>query len=264
MQSRDNTTVQSVDRAIRLLEKIAENPGSSLGSSELANHISVDKSSAFRLLATLANHDLVRQDESRKGYCLGYGIFSLAGALRDQTKITDIVSPFLKSLAQKTHENAHLAVKSGTRAVFIDRERAANTIAANTSIGDSEELYCTAVGKSLICNLSEEELSDLLAPVEFRKYTEDTIVDLASIEKEIRQVERRGYAYDLGEYENHVYCIASPIFDFEGKIEAAIGISGPKDRMLPELERFTHEVLQAGREISRILGSRRSITNEKG
>ena len=256
MPDRDNTTVQSVDRALRLLEIIADNPESSLGSAELADHLGVDKSSAFRLLATLANHDLVRQDESKRGYRLGYGLFGLAGALRNQTKITEVASPFLKTLARMTHENSHLAIRSGTRAVFIDRERAANAIAANTNIGDSEELYCTAVGKCLISDLPRKELLELLGEVEIQKYTENTIIDPSSIEEEVRAVAGRGYAYDLGEYENYVHCIASPIYGFEGKIEAAIGVSGPKDRMLTNMDRFTQEVLRAGREISRILGSR--------
>ncbi len=255
MRSRDNTIVQSVDRALRILQKIAETPETCLGSTELAEYIGVDKSSAFRLLTTLVNHDLVKQDESKKGYCLGYRVFSLAGALRDQTKITDIASPYLKQLARSSRENAHLAVRSGNRAVFIDRERAANTISANTNIGDSEELYCTAVGKCLISDYSRGELSELLEDVELRKYTEKTVLDLAGIEQELAKIRVRGYTYDLGEYENFVHCIAAPIYNFEGKIEAAIGISGPQDRMAAHMEQYAEEVLQAGRAISRTLGA---------
>ena len=121
-------------------------------------------------------------------------------------------------------------------------------------------MYCTAVGKCLICNLPVKELFELLEKVDLRKYTENTIVNIESIEKELRKVEQQGFAYDLEEYENYVHFIASPICSFEGKIEAAIGISGPKDRILADMERLTEEVLLAGKEISRILGSKKGFS----
>ena len=78
---------------------------------ELTTVLGIDKSSVFRLLATLSKHGLVRQLENNKQYKLGYGIYKLAGALHIQEKITDVARPFLRELVAKTGENAHLAVK---------------------------------------------------------------------------------------------------------------------------------------------------------
>jgi len=121
----------------------------------MTEFLGIDKSSVFRPLSTLMKYGLVRQDDSRKTYLLGFGIYSLAAALRSQVKITDLALPILKRVALETKENARLAVRSGLSAVFIDRERATKTIAANTSIGDTEELHCTAVGKCLVSHLDE-------------------------------------------------------------------------------------------------------------
>jgi DNA-binding IclR family transcriptional regulator len=234
--------------------KIADQPEAKCGLPELSDFLGLDKSSVFRLLSTLVEFGLVRQDEGKKGYQLGYRIYSLAAALREQAKITDLVSPFLKRLALVSHENAHLAVLSGTRAVFIDRERATKTIAANTNIGDSEDLYCTAVGKSLICDLDGERLRSLFEGVEFMRYTDRTIIGLEALAKELKTVRDRGWAMDREEFEPNVVCLAAPLCNFEGRIEAAIGISGPRERIDANLDMLIGEIKRTGGEISALLG----------
>jgi DNA-binding IclR family transcriptional regulator len=249
--------IQSVDRALSLLSRIADHPEAKYGLRELTEFMELDKSSVHRLLSTLMKYGLVRQAESRKAYQLGFGIYSLAAALRDQLKITELASPLLKRLALATKENAHLAVRSGTRAVFIDRERATKAIAANTNIGDSEELHCTAVGKCLICGMIGKELALLFEEVELTRYTEATIVEIGKLEEELALVAARGFAMDDGEYEPNVMCIAAPVYNFERKVEASIGISGPRERMAAQSDAFAEEVRTAGEELSERLGGGR-------
>lgn len=256
MPKPDGSKIQSVERALNLLDRIADHPEKEHSLTELAEFLDVDKSSAFRLLSTLMAHNLVRQDDGRKTYRLGFGIFSLAAALRSQTKITELASPFLKRLTLETKENAHLAVLSGSSAVFVDRERATKTIAANTDIGDAEELYCTAVGKCLISRLDAQAVKLLLSGTELTRYTENTIVDLDELVAELALVRARGYAYDAEEYERNVVCLAAPVVDFEGVVLAAIGISGPKERMESQMEAFVAATRSAGRELSALLGAR--------
>jgi len=247
-----------VDRALSLLERIADHPEVKYSLKELTEFLRIDKSSVFRLLSTLMKYDLVRQEEGKKGYQLGFGLYSLAAALRDQVKLTELASPALKRLALRTKENAHLAVRSGARAVFIDRERATKTIAANTNIGDSEDLHCTAVGKCLACALSRSELERLFEAAPLTRYTDRTICDIDSLAEELKTVRERGFALDREENESNVVCLAAPIYNFEHDVEASIGISGPRDRMEAQLDVFAAEVTSAGRELSAIMGGTRT------
>ncbi len=253
MPKSESTGVQSVDRALSLLFTIAENPEIACGLDGLSETIGIDRSSVFRLLSTLMKFGLVRQDESRKAYRLGFGIYKLAAALHDQLKITDLASPILKRLAHTTKENAHLAVLSGNKAVFIDRERAAKTIAANTNIGETEDLHCTAVGKCLICALDVERLDRLLGGAPLEQYTERTIVDPGELAQELTAVRSRGYATDIEENEKSVICVAAPVYNFEGVVEAAIGISGPQERMEDQMDSFIAETRRAGAALSDLL-----------
>jgi DNA-binding IclR family transcriptional regulator len=251
----ENAVIQSVDRALALLEYIADHPESRLSLNDFAAYMKMDKSSIYRLLSTLIKHGLVRQEENRKTYRLGFKLFNLASALYDQMKITHVASPLLREIAYKTRENAHLAVRSGTWAVFIDREQGSNLISANTNIGDTEELYCTAVGKSLICDFTLEELGLLFENHRLERYTEKTIIDLHVLKEELDKVRIQGYAVDMEEYNNNVICIAGPLYSYNSKIIAAIGISGPKDRMYLDLEKNILVVREAVREINAVLGS---------
>lgn len=256
MAKEETTTIQSVDRAMVLLKAIASRPqqGHTLG--ELTEVLNIDRSSIFRSLSTLIKHDLVRQEAGGKRYRLGYGIFQLAGALRLQDKITDTVRPFLRELVDRTGENAHLAVRSRSVCVFIDREQGSQVLTANTDIGGSEELYCTAVGKSLICELTREDLDELLSSVELKSFTGNTITDPEGIFEELRRVKERGYAVDFEEYEYNVVCLAGPIYNHEGRVEASIGISGPKIRLEDRVDELGSMVRDISRRVSTLLGHR--------
>lgn len=250
----ENTVIQSVDRALTLLEYIACHPEKQHTLTDLSEVMDLDKSSVFRILTTLTRHGLVRQEENKKTYRLGYSIFKLASSLYDQMKLPLLVSPYLREIAWKTRENAHLAVRSGTQAVFIDREQGSNLISTNTNIGDSEELYCTAIGKSLICEHSLEELGILFQDHPLERFTEKTITNIEALFHELQSVRSQGYALDIEEFEKNVVCLSSPLFNYSGKIIAAIGVSGPKDRGLPDLERNIETVKKSAAEINTLLG----------
>lgn len=253
------TVIQSVDRALLLLEYITSHPEKKLTLTELAEVMDLDKSSVFRILATLSKHGLVRQEDGKKLYRPGFGIFGLASSLYEQMKLPVIVAPFLREIARKTCENAHLAVRSGTQAVFIDREQGTNRISTNTNIGDTEELYCTAVGRCLICDYSREELEILFGGRALERFTERTITDIDTLSQELQNVKTSGYAVDMEEYEPKVVCLACPIMSYQGKIIAAIGISGPKDRGLPDLERNIGIVREATAAINSLLTKAEAI-----
>jgi len=256
MGKEETSIIQSVDRALILLKAIADDPRRGKSLNELTAVLKIDRSSVFRSLTTLMKHGLIRQDRTGKMYLLGYGIYGLAGSLRVQDKLTDTASPILRELVDQTGENAHLAVRSRSVCVFIDREQGDKALNANTDIGSSEELYCTAVGKALICDLSREELEKTVPREQMRIFTENTITDLDRLSRELKGIRERGVSVDNEEYEYNVICCAAPVYNYEGKIEAAIGISGPKIRMENRMDEIIEIVGEAGKRLSGLFGYR--------
>ncbi|MBN2659006.1 MAG: IclR family transcriptional regulator [Spirochaetales bacterium] len=254
MAKEEKTVVQSVDRALQIVSLIAENPQSNWGLQELSSEIGIDKSSVSRSINTLAKYGLIRQDTGERNYHLGFGVFKLASILRNSLKITEIVSPFLKQMKYKWGENTHLAVRSGNRCVFIDRELGSRALTANTNIGDTEELYCTAVGKSLIMDMTAGEMRRLIPSESLQPFTENTITSLDELVKELNSCREKGYTVDREEFEPNVVCLAAPIRNYKSEIEAAIGISGPKLRIEPALEELGRELAETAAQISSRLG----------
>ena len=254
MAKEENGIIQSVDRALTLIDKISEMPETGASLNELAGELGIDRSSVFRLLSTLSRYDVIRQVEGSKKYKLGYGIYTYAGRLRVQEKLTDAAAPFLDRLVERTGENAHLAVRTRSLAVFIDRKISGSTLTANTNIGDAEELYCTAVGKSLISSMSREEIEALLPAGSMVRYTENTLAGVDQLMDELALIRRRGWAVDNEEFEYNIVCLAAPVYNFENKIEAAVGISGPKIRLKDRIEEVGEIVGHTALELSRQLG----------
>jgi DNA-binding IclR family transcriptional regulator len=67
--------------------------------------------------------------------------------------------------------------------------------------------------------------------MELTRFTNETITDVKHLKKEMQRIRNEGYALDWGEREEHVRCIAAPIFNHEGKAIASISISGPSTRI---------------------------------
>lgn len=239
-----------------ILQIMADNPYRKFNLNDLSEELSIDRSSVYRLLNTLGNHGLVRQlDGDKANYQIGLGTFALAGACRKSVKYPVLLNHFLRDLAEQTGENAHLAISSSGKVVFIDREVGGKTLSANTEIGDMEEMYCTAIGKILLCDLSAIELDRYLSSTEFQQFTPKTVTDENHLRLEIERVRHEGIAVDDEEFESNVYCMAVPVLDYRNRIPCAIGISGPKDRVYQIRERYAALLKDAARDASRLLGA---------
>ncbi len=245
--------VQSVDRAIRLLEALAEKKRF-VSLQAVSEETGLNASTAHRLLHTLEWHDLVRRDPSTRKYGLGLGLLRLAAALRSQLDLRVEAKPFLESLAEETEESANLVVADGHHVVYVDQAASTQPVRAFTRVGARAQLHCTGVGKAILAFLPEEERRAVLDG-ELRAYTPTTITNPLRLEQELARIRESGVSRDMGERQADVRCVASPVFDDRSRVVAAISISGPGHRLdrrrMAELE---PAVRKAGRDLSRALG----------
>jgi IclR family transcriptional regulator, acetate operon repressor len=256
MNNRNKQRIQSLDRGLQILEFVAskEQPAKL---AELAALLGVEKSSAQRLAGTLADRGYLIKDSETQGYALHDRIFELASKLAPQRRIQECARKFLRELAQKTGETAHLAIRGHDAILFLDHEYGNHTVAVTSQSGSSEPFHCTALGKALMAELSETEIRDLIKGLEFKRYTPKTITRLDKLVEQCRKILKNGWAVDDEEYRLGVRCIATAVRDFRGKVVAAIGISGPLERMTdPTMEKFGNLVKECGMKLSKELGFR--------
>ncbi len=260
--------VQSVDRALAILELLARQP--ELGVTDIAAELGVHKSTAFRLVATLEQHRLVEQLGERGKYRLGFGVVRLAGAAAVRLDLAREARPVCRRLAAEFNETVNLAVRDGDAAVNVSQEQGGATVSIQNWIGQHTPLHATSSGKVLLAWMAEDELAPLLAG-ELKPHTARTITDPGQLRAELGRVREHGWATTAEELETGLNAVAAPVRGADGTVVAALSVSGPSYRLGPDTFGKVASALCAGAdEISREIGyfpaplSGKDFTRETG
>ena len=244
--------VQSVDRALAVLEILGAR--GEAGVTEIAAELGVHKSTAFRLVAVLESRDFVEQLVDRGKYRLGFGIVRLAGATAAQLDLTREGRRTCEELAVDLGETVNIAILDGSRVVNISQVRGVGSITSYNWVGQATPLHATSSGKVLLAFTPERLRKELLGR-ELPRFTESTITDLGALERELAEVERRGWATTTEEYEVGLNAVAAPVRDAEGRVVAAVSASGPSFRLSPQaFDAVAPLVVAAADGLSRRLG----------
>jgi DNA-binding IclR family transcriptional regulator len=243
--------VQSVDRALTILELLAHDGESSV--TQIAAGLGVHKSTAFRLLATLETHRLVEQVNDRGRYRLGVGNLRLAGATTARLDVVSEARPVSRQLAADTGETVNITVLSDTSALYLDQQAGSSALQSHNWVGQRIPLHATSNGKVLISELSESDLAEALP--DLPRFTDHTITSRRKLVEELAEVRRVGYALAVDELEIGLTAAAAPIRSAHGDIIASMSISGPTFRLdQARLDDEVPKVVAAALEVSHRLG----------
>ena len=246
-------TVQSVDRAVTILELLAQH--GTAGVTQLAASLGVHKSTASRLVSALEQRSLVEQVEDRGKYRLGVGILRLAGATTARLDLVQESRPVCRRLASATGETVNLAVLSGGAALYIDQVAGATTLSSYNWVGQHVPIHATSNGKTLVSELHEPELSRALG--ELTAYTPSTVTDRAALDRDLVRVRERGYAVAADELDVGLTAIAAPVRDAHGEVVASVSVSGPTFRFTEaRIGQILPDLRAAAEDISAALGYR--------
>ena len=221
---------------------------------EIAEHFSIDRSSVFRLVATLTKNGFVLQNSETKQYSLGYRILELSGSFSNNSYIENLIRPVLKRVVSQTGQNTHLAVMDGLEVIFLAVEQPNDPLTLNISVGNREPSVVTALGRSLLAFLEPALLDELLLNAEFKAYTKKSVRSINGLQKKLKLVRKNRLAIDDEEYRQGIMCIAAPIFNHQSIGQFSIGISGLKDAIKPQTREFGSIIKAAGQEASALLG----------
>ncbi|MEU6712533.1 IclR family transcriptional regulator [Nonomuraea sp. NPDC046802] len=241
----NTTTVQSVDRAIAILEILARDGATRV--TDLAVELEVHKSTAFRLLAALEQGGLVEQSGDRGRYRLGFGVVRLAGAATAQLDLSRESRPVCLRLAEEIGETVNIAVPQDGDAVNITQVRGPAAISGHNWVGQRTPSHATSSGKVLLA------FGALRLPAELKRYTPHTITSAAALR--LDEIRERGWAAAVEELEVGLNAVAAPIMGGDGSVVAAVSASGPSYRLTKERLAEVGEVVADGaREISQRIG----------
>jgi IclR family acetate operon transcriptional repressor len=218
--------VQAVQRAGQLLKALGAH-GAPATVFELADRCGLNRSTAWRILATLEEQGLVERDPAGGRYSVGYALVALAAGAGHEPLVRR-AHPHLRALAEGCAETASLAVPRRLQLVYVDQVQAPHVMAANW-LGRPTPLHATSTGKAFLASLDDDELAAAL-PGRLERYTDTTITSRAALRAELAAVRARGHAVSRGELEPALWGVSAAVVD-GGRAVAVVSVWGTEARI---------------------------------
>jgi len=238
------------ERCLDIIELLAER-AASMPLGEIAEKLSLPKSGAHRLLATLVDLGWAEQDAETSYYRLTMRLAVLGQRFYVATGLPDMCQPVLDKLAQSCGEFARLAVVDGEGLVWVAQAQGARggllyQPSLNTNI---VPLHRTAAGKAWLATLPTDAAMKRALNFEFNdsiKYGPKAVQNIEGFMRELKATAKRGFGLADSEAEPGVTAIALPIVPGEGM--AAVGtvsIAGPSVRMPEQRQQEIAQLVRA-------------------
>jgi DNA-binding IclR family transcriptional regulator len=250
--SKRTYNITALQRGLRLLQLFGES-SQGLTAKQVADRSRLPVSTVHRFLANLEAAGFLNC--TGNVYHLGIACFAIGQAALSQLDIRRVSLPYLQQLNRQTRETVHLTVRHGATAVYVEKLDSTEQLRIYSRIGAAVPLYCTAVGKVMLAYMPDDQLDQILTPLTLKRFTPNTVGNLQQLQAELQRVRKNGYACDLEEHELHIRCVAAPIWDHAGAVNASLSITAPTVRMpIGRLRQLAPLIQAAGLQISLGLG----------
>jgi IclR family transcriptional regulator, KDG regulon repressor len=227
---------QTLARGLKLLDLVA-NGNEGVAVRDLVEKMGLPRSIVQRLLYTLEAEGYLERHPSQVGYRLAIKLWTLGCAAIQRGGVREIARPFLEQIANSTNEVTKLGILDGDEVVYLDKVDCDRAVRAFVPIGGRAPAHAVATGKAILAFLpgAPKQREELAA--------------------EFKQIRKRGFAVNRGEWEEGVSAIAAPIFEGQGRAIASIGVVLPSTRFTTaKASALGRQIAAAAAEISRKLG----------
>ena len=249
-------TVQSVDRALLLLEALAlEAEGFRL--SDLARQVGLAPSTTHRLLTALEHRGFAQFDPARTRWHVGRRAFAVGVAFSRWQSFIAAAMPYLSRLRDGTRETANLGILEDGEVMTVAQVESREIIRAIATPGGRAPVMNSGMGKAIVATWPDEAIEALVARHGLRPLTRHSLRSLAEVRAEIALIRARGYAYDNEEFTPGMRCIAAVIWSPSGEPLGGLSISALASRMpLAAMPAIGCKVRDLALELSRSRGGR--------
>ena len=224
------TGVQTLDRVVRVLETVAALDGCSLA--DLVRETGLPRPTVYRLATVCEQHGLLARDRDGR-FQLGGRLVGWGAQAAGSSRLVDAARPVLARLAATTGESTQLYVREGTHRICVAVHERPSGLRDTVPLGAVMPLTKGSGGKVLLAWAPDRDAFDVLPAV-------------------LAGVREQGFAQSIGEREAGVASVSAPVCAPDGRVLAAISVSGPAERMdAAAIRRFTSAVLDAAALVAR-------------
>lgn len=222
----DGRTVKSLDTTFAIIEKIEELDRA--GVSELAEELSIAKSTAHKHLRTLENKEyLVRED---KKYRLSLKHLKFGRHALEKVEIADAAGPVIEHLAEETGEAVWVAIEEHGQVVYVNKALGDRAVPSRGGIGNRIDLHSASIGKAILAVLPQSRIDEIIEQRGLPQLTERTITTRDELMEELEEIRERGVAFNDGESLKGLRAVASPV-KHDGEVIGAVAVVGTENRM---------------------------------
>src|ERR1700736_4981453 len=222
--------VQSVDRALSILETLAEDDeGYRL--SDLAVRTGLSTSTVHRLLATLEKRRFVHFDRHESKWHVAAQSFAVGATFARRRNFVAQAMPYLRKLRDQTRETANLAVVDDEFIIVLTRMESREIMRSLTKVGGRVPMVTSGVGKAVLATYSDEDVGAIVRHHGMPRLTEKSIVRPSDLFKELATIRKQGFAVDDEEAEMGLRCVAAVVYNALAEPLAAISVSGLTSRV---------------------------------
>jgi IclR family KDG regulon transcriptional repressor len=247
-------TIGAIDRALKLLEIVAENQN--IGLSELARLTGTTKTLAFRMATTLESRGYLLKDPEERTYSLGYKPLYLGEQMQRQSLLVRIANPVLDHLSARTRENVSLIVRDGLGTICAAIRQSPQPIRLYAELGRPGPLHVGG-GPKLLLAFAPDDVQEKVLAGTLDAFTPATIVDPKRLKVLLKRICSQGYNVSHGDLDAGAFSVAAPIRDHGGRVIASVSVAGPQSRLTRDLEQlYIRMLVDAANEISVKLGWR--------
>ncbi|MBA4602257.1 IclR family transcriptional regulator [Thermoactinomyces mirandus] len=247
MSGEKKSTVRAAERALDILLCFVDK--TQLGMMEIAERTGLNKSTVFRLLATLESKGFVKRNQYTEKYELGFRIWELAAHLNQSDDPAVLFLPEMERLRDELDETVSLYIRDGKERIRIQAVESNQAIRRVAPIGARMPLTVGASSKVLMAFADSKLVQEVLAGSRWPDH-----ISKVNYLQQLKTIREDGYAMSVEEREAGTAAVAVPIFSRRGRLVAALAVSGPVSRMnMDKMIQFVPDMLEAASKMGKMM-----------
>ncbi len=252
MKENEYYKINSIVKTFRLLELLVSQREFDLV--ELTRRLGYPKPTVHRMLLTLKLLGYVKQSATNPKYRATLKLFQLGHSVLEHNDLFTVGQPRIEALSRETGESVYIIVLDGLDAVVSAKAKRSYGFQKDDQIGFRYCSYNSASGRAILAHLPYEERRRLFHRHRLKPSSPHSPTTYRQLEKILQQTSERGIASEHEEYEPGLSSVSAPIFDFSGRVCAAVTVTGPTASFKARIDEFIPMVQRTAAHISKDLG----------